>query len=169
MLPLGHCPEDWRVQEGCSEGDGEAAPVLMGACRWLQGDAQPQEVPCSPFPVTFAKSSPTIQMPYSLAPILGLLELVPFVLGVLLFEGPNPSDDLLQCLVGLLGVVDDERRVLLLFRPVVHGSAPTGFCSVGRGRRSGQELHGQPPQGRADRSHANAQRSRSRSQEPGQH
>lgn len=57
---------------------------------------------------------------HSLAPVSRLLELVPPVLCMLLFKGPHPSDDLLQCLVGLLGVIDDERRVFLLLRAVVH-------------------------------------------------
>lgn len=57
---------------------------------------------------------------HSLAPVSRLLELVPPVLCMLLFKSPHPSDDLLQCLVGLLGVIDDERRVFLLLRAVVH-------------------------------------------------
>lgn len=65
---------------------------------------------------------------HSLAPVSRLLELVPPVLCVLLLEGPHPSDDLLQRLVGLLGVIDDERGVFLLLRAVIHRLAATGLC-----------------------------------------
>lgn len=131
-----------------------------------------QPLPSSPHPCNWR--------PYSLAPILGLLELVPFVLGVLLLQGPNPSDDLLQCLVGLLGVIDDERRILFLLGAVIHRSAPTGLCSV-RDRAGGQcewectdklplgPSLKQPPQERADHSEADAPRNGSHSHKSSQH
>lgn len=67
-------------------------------------------------------------MRHVLAADLRLLELVPFVLGVLLLQRLHGGDDLLQGLVGLLWVVDDKAGVFLLFGPVVHGLTTTGLC-----------------------------------------
>lgn len=142
LLP-GHCPEG-------PESEVSPAPKELGslrspqhaahrsphpAHRWLWGRQHPpppgsslQSLPQPPHP---CRDFPRTRAPYSLAPILGLLELVPFVLGVLLLQGPDPGDDLLQGLVGLLGVIDDEGQVLLLLWAVIHRSAPTGLCTVG--------------------------------------
>lgn len=56
-----------------------------------------------------------------LAADLCLLELVPFVLGVLLLQGLHGRDDQFQGFVRLLGVIDDKAGVLFLFGTVVHG------------------------------------------------
>ena len=62
---------------------------------------------------------------YALAADLGLLELVAAVLCVPLLQGLHGRHHQLQGLVRLLGLVDQEARVLVLLRPVVHRPAAT--------------------------------------------
>lgn len=114
--------------EGTAPGHSPEGRALEEAGRWSK------VVPARRQVVRGIPPAPrAAEAPHSLASVLGPPELVPFVLGMLLLQGPDPGDDLLQRLVGLLGVVDDECGVLLLLWPVIHGSASAGLCSAREG------------------------------------